>query len=98
MDAAVRERLLASSPCGRHHRLPRLPETETTILTAADVEKLIVHLRDGSGPRCRDRSGVQPLPPNPPLALLVELLAYGGMFSRGQPAKGAPTEAFSLAQ
>lgn len=79
MDAAVRERLLASSPCGRHHRLPRLPETEPTILTVADVEKLIAHLRDGAGPRGKDRSSAQPIPPNPSLALLVELLAYGGL-------------------
>ena len=79
MDAAVRERLLASSPCGRHHRLSRLPETEPTILTVADVEKLIAHLRDGAGPRGKDRSSAQPIPPNPSLALLIELLAYGGL-------------------
>jgi len=75
----VRERLLASNPCGRHHRLPRLPETEPTILTVADVEKLIAHLRDGAGPRGQDRSSAQPIAPNPWLALLVELLAYGGL-------------------
>jgi integrase len=79
LDAAVRDRLLTSNPCGRHHRLPRLPETEPTILTVADVEKLVAHLRDGAGPRGMDRSGVQPIPPNPSLALLVELLAYGGL-------------------
>lgn len=79
MDAAVRERLLASSPCGRHHRLPRLPETEPTILTIAEVEKLIAHLRDGAGPRGKDRSSAQPIAPNLSLALLVELLAYGGL-------------------
>lgn len=79
MDAAVRERLLTSNPCGRHHRLPRLPETEPTILTVADVEKLVAHLRNGAGPRGKDRSGAQPIPPNPSLALLVEMLAYGGL-------------------
>ena len=65
MDAAVRERLLAASPCGRHHRLPRLPETEPTILTVGEVEKLITHLRNGVGPRGTDRSSAQPIPPNP---------------------------------
>lgn len=82
MDAAVRERLLVSSPCGRHHRLPRLPETEPAILTVANVEKLIARLRDGAGPRGKDRSSAQPvppIPPNPSLVLLVELLAYGGL-------------------
>ena len=79
MDAAVRERLLTSNPCGRHHRLPRLPETEPTILTVADVEKLVTHLRKGSAPRGKDRSSAQPIQPNPSLALLVELLAYGGL-------------------
>lgn len=79
LDAAVRERLLAASPCGRHHRLPRLPETEPTILTVGDAEKLITHLRNGAGPRGKDRSSAQPIPPNPSLALMVELLAYGGL-------------------
>ena len=79
MDAAVRERLLTSNPCGRHHRLPRLRETEPTILTVADVEKLVAQLRHGAQPRGRDRSGAQPIAPNPSLALLVELLAYGGL-------------------
>lgn len=79
MDAAVRERLLAASPCGKHHRLPRLPETEPTILTIVEVEQLIAHLRNGAGPRGKDRSSAQPIPPNPSLALLVELLAYGGL-------------------
>lgn len=79
LDAAVRERLLTSSPCGRHHRLPRLPETEPTILTVADVEQLVAHLRHGARARGTDRSGAQPIPPNPSLALLVELLAYGGL-------------------
>lgn len=79
LDAAVRERLLTSNPCGRHHRLPRLPDTEPTILTIADVENLVAHLRDGARPRGKDRSSAQPVPPNPPLALLVEMLAYGGL-------------------
>lgn len=79
MEAAVRERLLGVSPCGRHHRLPRLPETEPTIVSVADVEKLVAHLREGAGPRGRDRSSAQPIAPNPSLALLVELLAYGGL-------------------
>ena len=79
MDAAVRERLLPSNPCGRHHRLPRLPDTEPTILTVADVEKPVPHLCNSAGPRGKDRSGAQPIPPNPSLALLVEPLAYGGL-------------------
>jgi len=54
-------------------------DTEPTILTVADVERLIAHLRDGAGPRGRDRSSAQPIAPNPSLALLVELLAYGGL-------------------
>ena len=29
--------------------------------------------------RSTDRSGAQPIPPNPPLALVAELLAYGGL-------------------
>ena len=79
MDAAVRERLLPASPCGRHHRLPRLPETEPTILTIDEVERLIKHLREGAAPRGSDRSGAQPIAPNPALALMVELMAYGGL-------------------
>jgi integrase len=79
MDAAVRERLLQVSPCGKHHRLPRLPEHEPTILSIQQVEMLATHLRHGAPPRGKDRSGCQPIRPNPPLALLVELLAYGGL-------------------
>lgn len=79
MDAAVRDRLLAASPCGKHHRLPRLPEHEPTILAIADVERLADHLRHGSPPRGNDRSGCQPIHPNPSLALIVELMAYGGL-------------------
>ena len=85
MDAAVRERLLASSPCGRHHWLPRLPETEPTILTVADVEKLIAHLRDGAGPRGKDRSSAQPIPPNPSLALIGRTARVRRAADRGSP-------------
>jgi integrase len=79
MDAAVRDRLLATSPCGKHHRLPRLPEHEPTILSMEQVELLARHLRSGSPPRGKDRSGCQPIPPNPGLALMIELMAYGGL-------------------
>ena len=79
MDAAVRERLLQTSPCGKHHRLPRLPEHDPTILTVIQVEVLVAHLRNGAPPRGRDRSGAQPIRPNPSLALVVEVLAYGGL-------------------
>lgn len=79
MDAAVRERLLQSNPCGKHHRLPGLPEHDPTILTAPHVELLAGHLRDGSGSRGKDRSSCQPIRPNPALALMVELMAYGGL-------------------
>jgi integrase len=79
LDAAVRERLLQRNPCGKHHRLPRLPEHDPTILTIEDVERLITHVREGALPRGRGRSDCQPIKPNPALALLVELLAYGGL-------------------
>jgi integrase len=79
MDAAVRERLVPSSPCGRHHRLPRLPEHEPTILTIEQVERLVAHVRHGSPPTGKSRSGCQPIRPNPSLALIVELMAYGGL-------------------
>ena len=79
MDAAVRERLLQTNPCGKHHRLPRLPEHDPAILTVAQVEILVAHLRNGAPPRGSDRSGAQPIRPNPPLALVVEILAYGGL-------------------
>jgi len=79
MDAAVRDKLLAASPCGKHHRLPRLPEHEPTILTVEQVEKLIGHLRSGSPPTGKDKRSCQPIKPNPQLALIVELLAYGGL-------------------
>jgi integrase len=79
MDAAVRDRLLPASPCGKHHRLPRLPEHEPTILTVAQVEALVANLRNGCPPRGKDRSSCQPIRPNPALALVVELLAYGGL-------------------
>ena len=79
VDAAVRERLVMQNPCGKHHRLPRLPEHEPTILTIDQVELLIAHLREGAAPRGKDRSGCQPIRPNPSLALLVELLAYAGL-------------------
>lgn len=71
MDAAVRERLLQRNPCGKHHRLPRLPEHDPTVLTVEQVEALIAHLRDGAPPRGKDRSGAQPIRPNPSLALIV---------------------------
>ena len=79
LDAAVRERLLQVNPCGKHHRMPRLPEHEPTILTIQQVEQLIEHLRNGAAPRGPGRSDCQPIKPNPSLALLVELLAYGGL-------------------
>lgn len=79
MDAAVRERLLQVNPCGKHHRLPRLPEHDPTILTVLQVEILVAHLRNGAPPRGRDRSGAQPIRPNASLALIVEVLAYGGL-------------------
>ncbi len=79
MDAAVRDKLLATSPCGKHHRLPRLPEHEPTILTIEQVEKLVGHLRSGSPPTGKDKRSCQPIRPNPQLALVVELLAYGGL-------------------
>jgi integrase len=79
MDAAVRERLLQTNPCGKHHRLPRLPEHDPTILTVVQVEILVAHLRNGAPPRGKDRSGAQPIRPNPSLALIVEVLAYGGL-------------------
>lgn len=79
MDAAVRDRLLSKTPCGKHHRLPRLPEHEPTILAVAQVEVLVAHLRNGSPPRGSDRSGCQPIRPNPSLALMVEVMAYGGL-------------------
>lgn len=79
MDAAVRERLVQTNPCGRHQRLPRLPEHDPTILSVDQVEMLASHLRAGAPPRGKDRSGCQPIRPNPSLALLVELLAYGGL-------------------
>lgn len=79
MDAAVRDRLLPTSPCGRHHRLPRLPEHEPQILTVDQVETLVSHLRNGSPPTGKDRSSCQPIRPNPSLALLVELMAYAGL-------------------
>jgi integrase len=79
LDAAVRERLLTVSPCGKHHRLPRLPEHEPTILTIEQVELLAGHLRRGAAPRGKDRSGAQPIRPNPSLALIVDLMAYGGL-------------------
>lgn len=60
MDAAVRDKLLATSPCGKHHRLPRLPEHEPTILTVEQVEKLIGHLRDGSPRQGRTSAAVSP--------------------------------------
>ncbi len=79
MDAAVRDRLLPASPCGKHHRLPRLPEHEPTILTIAQVEALVANLRNGCPPTGKDRRSCQPIRPNPALALVVELLAYGGV-------------------
>ena len=79
LDAAVRERLLQVNPCGRHHRMPRLPEHEPTILTIDQVERLADHLRHGAPPRGTSRSDCQPIKPNPSLALLVELMAYGGL-------------------
>ena len=79
LDAAVRERLLVTTPCGKHHRLPRLPEHDPTILTVDQVELLVRHLRDGASPRGKDRSGAQPIRPNAPLALMVEIMAYGGL-------------------
>jgi integrase len=79
MDAAVRERLIQNNPCGKHHRLPRLPEHDPTILTAPQVELLAAHLRNGSPPRGKDRRRCQPIRPNPSLALVVELMAYGGL-------------------
>lgn len=79
MDAAVRERLLQVNPCGKHHRLPRLPEHDPTILTVLQVEILVAHLRNGAPPRGKDRSGAQPIRPNASLALIVEVLAYGGL-------------------
>lgn len=79
MDAAVRERLLQRNPCGKHHRLPRLPEHDPTVLTVEQVEMLVSHLRDGAPPRGKDRSGAQPIRPNPSLALIVAVLAYGGL-------------------
>lgn len=79
MDAAVRDRLLPASPCGKHHRLPRLPEHEPTILTVAQVESLVAHLRHGCPATGKDRRSRQPIRPNPALALVVELLAYGGL-------------------
>ena len=79
MDAAVRDRLLPASPCGKHHRLPRLPEHEPTILTVAQVEALVANLRNGCPPTGKDRRSRQPIRPNPALALIVELLAYGGL-------------------
>ena len=79
LDAAVRERLLVASPCGKHHRLPRLPEHDPTILTVDQVELLVSHLREGAPPRGKDRSGAQPIRPNPSLALMVEVMAYGGL-------------------
>lgn len=79
MDAAVRERLLQVNPCGKHHRLPRLPEHDPTILTVLQVEILVAHLRNGAPPRGKDRSGAQPIRPNGSLALIVEVLAYGGL-------------------
>jgi integrase len=79
MDAAVRERLLQGNPCGKHHRLPRLPEHDPTILTVLQVEILVAHLRNGAPPRGKDRSGAQPIRPNASLALIVEVLAYGGL-------------------
>ena len=94
MDAAVRERLLTSNPCGHHHRLPRLPDTEPTILTVADVEKPVPHLCNSAGPRGKDRSGAQPILPNPSLALLVELLAYGGL-SRPAPCVADTSTSFA---
>lgn len=79
MDAAVRDHLLQHSPCGKHHRLPRLPDHDPTILTVPQVELLVAHLRNGSPPRGRDRSSCQPIRPNPSLALIVEVMAYGGL-------------------
>ncbi len=79
MDAAVRDRLLQSTPCGKHHRLPRLPGHDPRILTTVEVEKLVADLRNGARPRGKDRSSCQPIPPNPALALMVELMAYGGL-------------------
>jgi integrase len=79
MDAAVRERLLQTNPCGKHHRLPRLPEHDPTILTVVQVEIFVAHLRNGAPPRGKDRSRAQPIRPNPSLALIVEVLAYGGL-------------------
>lgn len=77
----------------RHHRLPRLPVTEPTILTVADVEKPVANLRNGAGPRGRARSGAQPAPANPSLALLVELLADGvrRTADRRSPRPASPT-------
>lgn len=79
MDAAVRDRLLPTNPCGKHHRLPRLPEHEPTILTVEQVESLVANLRHGCPPSGKDRRSCQPIKPNPALALVVELLAYGGL-------------------
>ena len=79
MDAAVRDKLLATTPCGKHHGLPRLPEHEPTLLTVEQVEKLIAHLRSGSPPTGRDKRSCQPIKPNAQLAPIVELLAYGGL-------------------
>lgn len=79
MDAAVRDKLLPASPCGKHHRLPRLPEHEPTILTVQQVELLIANLRYGSPPTGKDRRSCQPIKPNPSLALAVELMAYAGL-------------------
>lgn len=79
MDAAVRDRRLPTNPCGKHHRLPRLPEHEPTILTVDQVESLVANLRYGSEPCGRDRSSCQPIRPDPALASIVEVLAYGSL-------------------
>lgn len=79
MDAAVRDRLLPISPCGRHHRLPRLPEHEPAILTVDQVEALVANLRYGCPATGKDHKTRQAIRPNPSLALVVELMAYGGL-------------------
>lgn len=54
-------------------------EHEPTILTITQVEALVANLRNGCPPTGKDRRSCQPIRPNPSLALVVELLAYGGL-------------------
>ncbi len=64
--------LLLSSWCACGLFWPGV-EHDPTILSVLQVEILVAHLRNGAGPRGKDRSGAQPIRPNPSLALITSV-------------------------